>query len=99
MGIFCFGLTFRVQDSKTNKRSSDCLPGAAELESGPTRHQSGIRDPAENFTIFDFVLLNPTGTSSAAEAPRPSEVLIPANAFLFRKTAIPRNQGYLADLT
>ena len=44
-------------------------------------------------------LMNPTGTSSPAEAPSPSEVLTSANAFFFRKTAIPRNQGYLADLT
>ena len=75
------GLLSGVQDSKTNKRSSDCLPGAAGLESGPARHQSGIRDSAENFTIFDSFLLNPTGTSSPAEAPSPSEVLISANAF------------------
>ena len=79
------GLLSGVQDSKTNKRSSDCLPGAAGLESGPARHQSGIRDPAEDFTIFDFFLLNPTGTSSPAEAPSPSEVLISANAFFSGK--------------
>ena len=77
-GSLVLGLLSGVQDPKTNKRSSDCLPGAAGLESGPARHQSGIRDPAEDFTIFDLFLLSPTWTSSPAEIPNPSEVPIPA---------------------
>ena len=70
------GLLSEIQDSKTNKRSSDCLPGPAGLDSGPARYQSGIRGPAEDFTIVDLFLLSPTWTLSPAEAPNPSEVLI-----------------------
>ena len=70
------GLLAEIQHSRPNERSSDCLPGAAGLESGPARHQSGIRDPAEDFIIFELFLLNPSGISSLAEGPNASEIPI-----------------------